>query len=91
MDVGVAGVQLESYLVLARGSPAMVQALAADGQSASGGEAEAEGMHEAAAPATQLTRPSTADAHPRHQLLYYCDVHRYARNHLSTSQKGYNV
>ncbi|XP_060807225.1 prolow-density lipoprotein receptor-related protein 1 [Amyelois transitella] len=59
-------VELDSYLVVGRGSPPMVQAL-----SLSPSE------DEAAAPASDAARPTTADVDLEKQYLYYCDVHRY--------------
>ncbi|XP_039746200.1 low-density lipoprotein receptor-related protein 1 [Pararge aegeria] len=55
----------ESYLVLSRGTPPMVQGLAlAHGD-------------DAFVPATHAARPSAADVDVATGMLYYCDVHRY--------------
>lgn len=59
-------VQLDSYLVLARGAPPLVQALALR-----------HAGWEAAAPATDALRPTAADVDTAGRFLYYCDVHRY--------------
>ncbi|CAH1640883.1 unnamed protein product [Spodoptera littoralis] len=56
----------DAYLVLARGAPPLVQALALRPRG-----------WEAAAPATDAARPTAADVDTRDQYLYYCDVHRY--------------
>ncbi|KAJ2938967.1 hypothetical protein O0L34_g17783 [Tuta absoluta] len=61
--------QLDSYLIVARGSPPLVQALGID-----------KGSHstwEAIAPATDTARPTAADVDLAGEYLYYCDVHRY--------------
>ncbi|XP_049880284.1 low-density lipoprotein receptor-related protein 1 [Pectinophora gossypiella] len=60
--------ELDSYLVVARGSPPLVQALALRGAHAG---------WEALAPATDAARPTAADVDVRAGYLYYCDVHRY--------------
>ncbi|CAG5013242.1 unnamed protein product [Parnassius apollo] len=60
--------ELDSYLVVGRGSPAMVQALALD---------TAHAGWEPLVPATRADRPTTADVDLEDQRLYYCDVHRY--------------
>lgn len=62
---GCERVQLDSYLLLARGAPPLVQALALGHPG-----------WEAAAPATDAARPTAADVDIAGQYLYYCDVHR---------------
>ncbi|KAH9629925.1 hypothetical protein HF086_017440 [Spodoptera exigua] len=56
----------DAFLLLARGAPPLVQALALRPRG-----------WEAAAPATDAARPTAADADTRDHYLYYCDVHRY--------------
>ncbi|RVE41824.1 hypothetical protein evm_013527 [Chilo suppressalis] len=78
-------VEMSSYLVLARGTPPMVQALpipgvageGGGGGGGGGGTQRSEVPLDAAAPATHLTRPSTAAVDIKAGMLYYCDVHRY--------------
>lgn len=60
------------YLVVARGAPALVQALAAAGAGRGG---------EAIALATGAARPSAVAVDLAGEYLYYCDVHR-SLNHI---------
>ncbi|CAB3232339.1 unnamed protein product [Arctia plantaginis] len=62
-------VEVDSYLVVARGSPPLVVALSLRGAGAEGGEA--------VAPAAHAARPTAADVDLAAGHLYYCDVHRY--------------
>lgn len=59
-------VRVDAYVLLARGAPPLVQALALR-----------HAGWEAAAPATDAARPTAADADTQAGYLYYCDVHRY--------------
>lgn len=61
-------VRLDSYVLLARGAPPLVQALALS-----------HAGWEAAAPATDAARPTAADVDVPGGYLYYCDVHRCVR------------
>ncbi|KAL4716494.1 hypothetical protein ACJJTC_015922 [Scirpophaga incertulas] len=65
-------IQLESYLVVVRGTPPMVMGLSVEGGT---GSLE-DGPLEAFPPAAAVTRPSTADVDLRLSWLYYCDTHR---------------
>ncbi|XP_068625234.1 prolow-density lipoprotein receptor-related protein 1 [Battus philenor] len=60
--------ELDSYLVVSRGAPAMVQALALNPSHAG---------WEPLVPATRAARPTAADVDLADARLYYCDVHRY--------------
>ncbi|KAJ0171237.1 hypothetical protein K1T71_012787 [Dendrolimus kikuchii] len=66
-------VELESYLVVARGSPPMVQGLPLR----AGGAGEGRSSWEPFVPATDAARPSAADVDLDGGYLYYCDVHRF--------------
>lgn len=59
-------VEVESYLVVSRGAPALVVGLALTGT----------GREEPFAPATHAARPTAADVDWVGNMLYYCDVHK---------------
>lgn len=61
--------ELETYLVVARGSPPIVQALTVERGGRRAG-------WEALVPATGAARPSAVAVDRTDQYLYYCDVHR---------------
>ncbi|KPJ14343.1 Low-density lipoprotein receptor-related protein 1B [Papilio machaon] len=77
--VRATGAELDSYLVVCRGAPAMVQALALDAAHAG---------WEPLVPATRVARPTAADVDLAAGWLYYCDVHRYeiSRQRLDGSE-----
>lgn len=74
MGVIMLRAQMESYLLVARGSPALVQGLSTSGEDPDAGP---HSRLEAFVPATDAQRPTTADVDLDGGYLYYCDVHRY--------------
>lgn len=79
--------ELDSYLVVARGSPPLVAALSLRG---AGGAEGGEGL----APAAHAARPTAADVDLAAGHLYYCDVHR-CGHHLAlaagATSESYNT
>ncbi|XP_046973357.1 prolow-density lipoprotein receptor-related protein 1 [Vanessa cardui] len=74
-------VEAESYLVVSRGSPALVGGLVLAGRGAA--------RDEPFAPAAHAARPTVADVDVDGARLYYCDVHRYeiVRQKLDGSER----
>ncbi|XP_047540379.1 prolow-density lipoprotein receptor-related protein 1-like [Vanessa atalanta] len=74
-------VEAESYLVVSRGSPALVGGLVLAGRGAA--------LDEPFAPAAHAARPTVADVDVDGARLYYCDVHRYeiVRQKLDGSER----
>ncbi|OWR53521.1 putative very low-density lipoprotein receptor [Danaus plexippus plexippus] len=72
-------VEVESYLVVSRGSPPQVSGVPLVGEGARLGAGAKPDVQdwEPFVPATHAARPTAADVDLAEQKLYYCDVHRY--------------
>lgn len=63
----ISGVEMDNYLLVAKGSPAMVKSVPLGSEHAS---------WEPLVPITDVSRPTAVEYDPLTQTVYYSDVHR---------------